>query len=113
MARKVFASRDDRVALSAAAAAAAEAMVLAPEQAETHIAAGHVALHQGDAVSAAQHLRRAISVAPQAAEAHEWLGRLLLEAGYLDDGIAWAHLDIAGVAWSDKAKPTYDKGATG
>jgi len=32
---------------------------------------------------------------------------------YIDDGVAWAHLDIAGMAWSDKAKPTYDKGATG
>ena len=32
---------------------------------------------------------------------------------FIDDGVAWAHLDIAGMAWSDKAKPTYDKGATG
>ena len=32
---------------------------------------------------------------------------------YVDDGVAWAHLDIAGMAWSDKAKSTYDKGATG
>ena len=32
---------------------------------------------------------------------------------YVDDGVAWAHLDIAGMAWSDKAQPTYDKGATG
>ena len=32
---------------------------------------------------------------------------------FVDDGVKWAHLDIAGVAWSDKAKPTYDKGATG
>ena len=32
---------------------------------------------------------------------------------FVDDGVAWAHLDIAGMAWSDKAKPTYDKGATG
>lgn len=32
---------------------------------------------------------------------------------YVDDGVAWAHLDIAGMAWSDKARPTYDKGATG
>ena len=31
---------------------------------------------------------------------------------FVDDGVAWAHLDIAGMAWSDKAKPTYDKGAT-
>jgi leucyl aminopeptidase len=32
---------------------------------------------------------------------------------YVDDGVAWAHLDIAGMAWSDKATATYDKGATG
>ena len=32
---------------------------------------------------------------------------------YVDDGVAWAHLDIAGMAWSDKACATYDKGATG
>jgi leucyl aminopeptidase len=32
---------------------------------------------------------------------------------YVDDGVKWAHLDIAGMAWSDKPSPTYDKGATG
>jgi len=32
---------------------------------------------------------------------------------FVDDGIAWAHLDIAGMAWSDKPSSTYDKGATG
>ncbi|QNN65970.1 leucyl aminopeptidase [Sphingomonas rhizophila] len=32
---------------------------------------------------------------------------------YIEDGVSWAHLDIAGMAWSDKPKPTYDKGATG
>ncbi len=32
---------------------------------------------------------------------------------FVDDGVSWAHLDIAGMAWSDKPKPTYDKGATG
>jgi leucyl aminopeptidase len=32
---------------------------------------------------------------------------------FLDDGVKWAHLDIAGMAWSDKAGTTYDKGATG
>ena len=32
---------------------------------------------------------------------------------YVEDDTPWAHLDIAGMAWSDKAKPTYDKGATG
>jgi leucyl aminopeptidase len=32
---------------------------------------------------------------------------------FIDDGVKWAHLDIAGMAWSDKADTTYDKGATG
>ena len=32
---------------------------------------------------------------------------------FVDDGVKWAHLDIAGKAWSDKPSATYDKGATG
>ncbi len=32
---------------------------------------------------------------------------------FVDEGVQWAHLDIAGMAWSDKATSTYDKGATG
>ena len=32
---------------------------------------------------------------------------------FVDDGVRWAHLDIAGMAWSDKASATCDKGATG
>ena len=31
---------------------------------------------------------------------------------YVENDTPWAHLDIAGMAWSDKARPTYDKGAT-
>ena len=88
VARSVFAAGPGGTALAAASAAATESLVRAPELAETHIAAGQVALHHGDVVACAQHMRRAIAMAPQAAEAHEWLGRLLLEAGYLDDGIA-------------------------
>jgi leucyl aminopeptidase len=29
------------------------------------------------------------------------------------EGIAWAHLDIAGTAWGDDAKPHRAKGPTG
>jgi len=29
------------------------------------------------------------------------------------NGVPWAHLDIAGVTWSAKAKPTVPKGGTG
>jgi leucyl aminopeptidase len=32
---------------------------------------------------------------------------------YIMDGVKWAHLDIAGTAWSDKDGATYAKGATG
>ena len=32
---------------------------------------------------------------------------------FVDDGTRWAHLDIAGMVWSDKPDTTYDKGATG
>jgi leucyl aminopeptidase len=32
---------------------------------------------------------------------------------FIDNGVKWAHIDMAGKAWSDKAGTTYDKGATG
>jgi leucyl aminopeptidase len=32
---------------------------------------------------------------------------------FVDEGVRWAHIDMAGKAWSDKAANTYDKGATG
>ncbi len=32
---------------------------------------------------------------------------------YIDDGVRWAHLDIAGMVWASKPGGTWDKGATG
>ena len=32
---------------------------------------------------------------------------------FIRDGLPWAHCDIAGMAWADKAGATWDKGATG
>jgi leucyl aminopeptidase len=32
---------------------------------------------------------------------------------FIEDDTDWAHIDMAGMAWSDKATSTYDKGATG
>jgi leucyl aminopeptidase len=32
---------------------------------------------------------------------------------FIEDGVRWAHVDMAGKAWTDKAGTTYDKGATG
>ncbi len=34
-------------------------------------------------------------------------------ARFIDKGTPWAHLDIAGMVWADKAGATWDKGATG
>jgi leucyl aminopeptidase len=32
---------------------------------------------------------------------------------FVEEGVKWAHLDIAGMVWADKASHLYDKGATG
>ena len=32
---------------------------------------------------------------------------------FVENGVKWAHLDIAGMVWADKAGTTYGKGATG
>jgi leucyl aminopeptidase len=34
-------------------------------------------------------------------------------ARYIGEGVKWAHLDIAGMVWSSKPGPLWDKGATG
>jgi tetratricopeptide (TPR) repeat protein len=69
------------------------ALIGAPDLAEAHVAAGQLALHTGDPVVAARAFRRAIACSPYQAEPHEGLGRMLLEAGFLDD--AQARLDSA------------------
>ncbi|MBA2541369.1 MAG: protein kinase [Deltaproteobacteria bacterium] len=56
--------------------------------ADVHNAAGLLELNIGDAVVAARHFRTAIACAPYSAEAHDGLGRMLIEAGYLEDGMA-------------------------
>ena len=32
---------------------------------------------------------------------------------FVDSGVAWAHIDIAGTAWADEAKPYLPKGPSG
>ena len=34
-------------------------------------------------------------------------------SAFVEDGVKWAHLDIAGMVWSDKPGAVHDKGATG
>ncbi len=45
-------------------------------------------------------------------EAGSSLAACFLEQ-FIDDGVKWAHLDIAGTAWIKEGKPTCPKGATG
>ncbi len=70
-----------------------DALAAAPELSESHVAAGHLELHDGDPAIAASHFRTAIACSPYVAEAHEGLGRMLLEAGFLD--VAIPRLDDA------------------
>src|SRR6185437_3434434 len=58
----------------------------------------HVELHTGDPAVAAGHYRRALARSPHVGEAHEYLGRLLLEAGYVELGLARLEESIASAA---------------
>jgi len=50
----------------------------------------NVGPREGGSISAAQFLKR-----------------------FIEDGVRWAHLDIAGMVWASKPGATWDKGATG
>ena len=107
--------------LDAAAAHALAALAAAPECADAHFARAHVELHRGRPEIAAACFRMAIAHAPLMVEAHEWLGRMLLEAGFtaaavarFDDGapleaLRWALAIAAGLEgkW-DEVERTLD-----
>jgi eukaryotic-like serine/threonine-protein kinase len=69
------------------------ALAGAPELAETHLAAAMHAVQIGEYKQAAESLRQALRIAPTYAAAHDYLGRLQIEAGRANEGIA--HLDLA------------------
>jgi serine/threonine protein kinase/tetratricopeptide (TPR) repeat protein len=90
--RPVFNSDEpDWEARSAAAVAAAIAG--ASELAETQLAAAIHAVQYGRYGEAADALRQALRIAPTYAAAHDYLGRLQVEAGRPEQGIA--HLELA------------------
>jgi serine/threonine protein kinase/tetratricopeptide (TPR) repeat protein len=85
---------DEQVDWQATAKAAVEhAMAEAPEFAETRIAAASWAVQGGFYRDAGEHLREALRIAPTCALAHEYLGRLQLEAAHPDRGVA--HVELA------------------
>jgi serine/threonine-protein kinase len=77
-----YAARLEASLLDDAAAHAIAALAADHDLAEAHFARAHVELHRGRPLIAAVCFRAAISRAPLMAEAHEWLGRMLLEAGF-------------------------------
>jgi serine/threonine-protein kinase len=89
----------------------ARALQLAPEFAESHLAAGMLAVNEGRMREGVQALVRALGIAPTYAEAHQYLGQLQCEGGrsneglkrlelalVLDPTIIICHLDIARLA---------------
>jgi serine/threonine-protein kinase len=74
--------------LDAAEAHALDALAADPDAADAHFARAQVELHRGRPVTAAVCFRAAIAHEPLMAEAHEWLGRMLLEAGFRVDALA-------------------------
>lgn len=61
------------------------ALRVAPWSGEAHMANGTLLLHGGEPAAAARELRRAIACSPSLAEAHESLGRILNEAGFVPE----------------------------
>jgi eukaryotic-like serine/threonine-protein kinase len=70
-----------------------QAMAQAPQFTNSQIAAASWSMQASDFRAAAEHLREALRIAPTCALAHEYLGRLLLEAGHTDKGLR--HVELA------------------
>ncbi|MEO8701317.1 MAG: protein kinase [Kofleriaceae bacterium] len=95
--------------LSAAAQSVRKSQARDPRGAEARVVAGQLELHNGDPVAAAVHFRAAIASEPLLADAHHWLGRMLVESGYLVDAFKRfadaASLSVAILAgWGERVR---------
>jgi serine/threonine-protein kinase len=68
--------------LNEARAAAENALAHDPQHGAPHLALATIELYTGDSVAAGRHARRAVSLSPMLAEAHELYGRILGEIGH-------------------------------
>ncbi len=80
-----FSGENARQAAELAREVAERAIAAAPESGEPWLALASVHLYIGDSTEAIRALRQTLSVAPSLARAHELLGRILLEAGLLEE----------------------------
>jgi serine/threonine-protein kinase len=67
---------------------AERALAISPHFGEARLALAQHRLTMGDAIGAARDLREALRIAPGAAEVHDMYGRLLVEVGRPEQGIA-------------------------
>jgi serine/threonine-protein kinase len=85
----------DPQSIDRALALATRAVTAAPGHGEAPLALAQVCFARSDYAAAAEQIRAALERAPLLAEAHELLGRLRLEVGPLDAGIASMERAIA------------------
>ncbi|WP_437875218.1 protein kinase domain-containing protein [Sorangium sp. So ce513] len=86
-ARLMAARGDGRAQLVKAQQAAERAIALAPSLGEPWVALATVRFSACDPVGAVPALRKALHCAPSLAKAHELLGRILLEAGLVEEAV--------------------------
>lgn len=84
----------DRDWLTIVSQSVTRAMEQAPELAESHFAAGALAVQKGEMAKAARHLADALDIAPAYAEAQRYLGELQCEAGRVNEGVRRLHLAL-------------------
>lgn len=65
------------------------ALAQAPLLADARVALAALHAYEGEGVAAAGELRRALAATPDAVEALDWMGRLLIEVGALERGLAY------------------------
>ena len=88
---RILTSERDREGIAAAHLArelAERTLEKDPAQAEARVALGFLHVNDGEGAAAATQMRRALSVAPNAVEALDGIGRMLVEAGRIDLGMA-------------------------
>ncbi|WP_437606435.1 protein kinase [Sorangium sp. So ce834] len=86
-ARLMAAQGDGRAQLAKAQQAAERSIALAPSLGEPWVALATVRFSACDPIGAVPALRNALQRAPSLAKAHELLGRILLEAGLVDEAV--------------------------
>ncbi len=85
--RCALAQRDDPMLIAEAEEWALRALNTDANSAQTYATLGLVRLHQGDLTACVRAFREAVARDPKHGEANAYLGRFLVETGFVDEGI--------------------------